>query len=64
MGLQLSKENMNLNAVQFNNAILRAARRSPFPGDEKELQPLLDPTGTAAAGGSQQSQGRLGKKPL
>ena len=62
MGLQLSEENMNHNAVLFNNAILRAAKKSiPM---KKELQPLLDPTARAAAGGCQQSQGRHRKKPL
>ena len=44
------------NAVQFSNAILRAAK--------KELQPLLDPTARVAAGSCQQCQGRYGKKPL
>ena len=58
MGLQLSEENMNQNALRSNNATTRAAKKSISQGTKKELQPLLDPTARATAGSCQLSQGK------
>ena len=61
MGLQLSEENMNHKAVQFNP---QSSRKVHSQGTKKKLQPLLEPTARTAAGSCQQSRGRHGKNPL
>ena len=43
MGLQLSEENMNHNAVQLNNAILRAAKKSIPRGQRRNYNPFWTP---------------------
>ena len=43
MGLQLSEENMDHNAVQFNNAILRAAKKSIPRGRRRNYNPFWTP---------------------
>ena len=43
MGLQLSEENVNHNAVQFNNAILRAAKKSIPRGQRRNYNPFWTP---------------------
>ena len=43
MGLQLSEENVNHNAVQFNNAILRAAKKSIRRGQRRNYNPFWTP---------------------
>ena len=40
VGLQLPEENMNDNAVQFNNAILRAAKKSIPRGRRRNYNPF------------------------
>ena len=42
-GLQLSEENMNHNAVQLNNAILRAAKKSIPRGQRRNYNPFWTP---------------------
>ena len=43
MGLQLSEENVNHNAVQFNNAVLRAAKKSIPRGQRRNYNPFWTP---------------------
>ena len=43
MGLQLPEENVNHNAVQFNNAILRAAKKSIPRGRRRNYNPFWTP---------------------